>query len=292
MRIKKTYPAVYLWAVVLPLALVLQLVIVLPGLAGDEKTTSEPGLISHRGLGFGHPENSLAAIGAAMENGVQGVEIDLRTTADGHIVLLHDPQLERTTTGKGLVRGKKWSELKTLRLLDEDGRPSVSGIPDFAAVLRLVKNHPGLKLALDLKEVDAVAAAKMVLQHGVEKQALFFVADPMDTGLSQSITALDPDLNIIVNMLGWWKIEDIPLFAARALGAKTLFASEWFFPHRGFHRLADEGIEVVVYLWGTKDLPERYRRAVELGAAYVSCDDPKILLALEQRSGKEKKARP
>jgi glycerophosphoryl diester phosphodiesterase len=96
----------------------------------------------------------------------------------------------------------------------------------------------------------------------------------------KTIKEFHPDLRITVDMLTWWKIEDVPLFAAHALDADTLFASEWFFPKRGFKALAQEGIPVVVYLWGLQDLEKRFRQAVKLGASAVSCDDPLSLLPL------------
>ncbi len=248
--------------------------------AGEERFDVK--LTSHRGLTTPFPENSLKAIQAIIEMGLHGVEVDLRTTMDDHIIIIHDKHLERTTTGKGLVSEATWEEIEKLNLksIDKSGQPAPTSfkVPDFHQVLQLVKQHPHIELALDLKAVDAVKAAKMVLAHGMEKQAHFFIADPMNTALAKSITRLSPDLRITVDMLTWWKIEDVPLFTAKALETDTLFASEWFFPKRGFSHLKKEGVSVIVYLWGQHDLEKRFRRAVELGAGAVSCDNPKILL--------------
>ncbi len=236
-------------------------------------------LISHRGKQFGFPENSLAAIKAVIKNGIHGVEVDLRTTADGHIVIIHDERLERSTTGTGKVREKSWSEMQQLYLKDSTGTVTACKVPDLHSVLALVAQHPQVVLGLDLKDVDAVQVAQQVLDKGVQKQVLFFVADPMDTQLAKSITGVHPELRIIVDMLSWWKIEDIRLFAAKALETDLLFASEWFFPKRGFHHLRKNGIEVVVYLWGTHDLVERYKKAADLGASYVSTDNPLFIVS-------------
>lgn len=237
-------------------------------------------LISHRGLHEKYPENSIAAIQSLIQKGLHGVEIDLRTTKDGHIVLMHDERLERTTTGEGVVRETRWQDIRKLNLKRADGSPTPHGVPDFKAALLAVKNHPQFELALDLKDVNAVDAADLVLAHGALNQVHFFIADPMNTQLAKSIKELHPGLRITVNMLTWWKIEDVPLFAAHALDADTLFASEWFFPKRGFKALARAGIPVMVYLWGRHDLEKRFRQAVELGAIAVSCDDPLSLLPL------------
>ena len=58
-------------------------------------------IIAHRGASGQAPENTLAAIRKAMAIGVDMIEIDVRQTRDGAIVLMHDRTLNRTTNGKG-----------------------------------------------------------------------------------------------------------------------------------------------------------------------------------------------
>ncbi len=71
-------------------------------------------LVAHRG-GAGHcPENTLAAIEYALRLGVEAIEVDLRLSADGHLVLIHDPDLARTTNGHGPVSGLTARELAQL----------------------------------------------------------------------------------------------------------------------------------------------------------------------------------
>ena len=73
-------------------------------------------VVSHRGDWRNAPENSLQAIKNCITMGVDMVEIDIRETKDGHLVVIHDKTLDRTTNGKGKV--KEWSldSLKTLYL--------------------------------------------------------------------------------------------------------------------------------------------------------------------------------
>ena len=72
--------------------------------------------IAHRGLWSAAPENSLAAIRAAAELGVEFVEIDTQATADGHLVVIHDKTLDRTTSGKGIIRASSFATVRDLRL--------------------------------------------------------------------------------------------------------------------------------------------------------------------------------
>lgn len=76
--------------------------------------------LGHRGMHLGYPENSLAAIEAVIHHGLHRVEVDVHTTADDHIVLMHDERVERTTTGSGKGGEMKWREVEQLRFKDSD----------------------------------------------------------------------------------------------------------------------------------------------------------------------------
>lgn len=77
--------------------------------------------IAHRALWSAAPENSLAAIRGAAELGVEFVEIDTQATADGHLVVIHDKTLDRTTSGSGIVGATSFSAVRELRLRDGAG---------------------------------------------------------------------------------------------------------------------------------------------------------------------------
>lgn len=68
---------------------------------------------AHRGASGHAPENTLAAIRLALAMDAQMCEIDVQPTADGHLVLLHDDTLNRTTTGSGALSSKSLQEVKT-----------------------------------------------------------------------------------------------------------------------------------------------------------------------------------
>ena len=68
---------------------------------------------AHRGASGHAPENTLAAMRVAMEMGAHMSELDIQQTADDRLVLLHDDDLERTTSGSGLLWQKNLAELQT-----------------------------------------------------------------------------------------------------------------------------------------------------------------------------------
>lgn len=71
-------------------------------------------VIAHRGDSAHRPENTLASFASALELGAELVELDVQLTADGHVVVLHDPNVDRTTSGQGDVRRMTLPEVKAL----------------------------------------------------------------------------------------------------------------------------------------------------------------------------------
>jgi glycerophosphoryl diester phosphodiesterase len=71
-----------------------------------------PMIIAHRGAKGMAPENTLAAFRLGLEQGCEGIELDIHLTADGEIVVCHDETLDRTTDGKGRIRDKTLQEIK------------------------------------------------------------------------------------------------------------------------------------------------------------------------------------
>jgi glycerophosphoryl diester phosphodiesterase len=69
---------------------------------------------AHRGASAIAPENTLAAFRLAHELGADGVELDVQLSADGHVVVIHDETLDRTTSGKGPVCRRTLEELRAL----------------------------------------------------------------------------------------------------------------------------------------------------------------------------------
>ena len=99
-----------------------------------------PLVIAHRGHSVGAPELTLAAFTKAISHGADMIEADVRLTKDGHLVLMHDATVDRTTNGTGAVADFRWAEIRRLDAggwFDDrfTGEPvaSVSELMDLAA---------------------------------------------------------------------------------------------------------------------------------------------------------------
>ncbi|MFQ5828558.1 MAG: glycerophosphodiester phosphodiesterase [Candidatus Methylomirabilia bacterium] len=107
-------------------------------------------LAAHRGGARLWPENSLLAFKNVIGLGVDLIEFDVHLTRDGHVVVLHDPTLERTTTGVGEVRAARLAELRQVRLKDRDGGETGEPIPTLEELLDLVAPTP-VGMLLEIK---------------------------------------------------------------------------------------------------------------------------------------------
>ncbi|MDP6605173.1 MAG: glycerophosphodiester phosphodiesterase [Dehalococcoidia bacterium] len=142
-------------------------------------------VISHRTNMGTQPENTLAGIGAAINDGVDAIEVDVRATADGVPVLMHDASLRRTTGDSRDVAAVTLAELGASRVAgpagepgDEAGsQPQPQAVPSLAAALAAVN---GLcTLVLEVKQAgieQAVAAA--VRDAGAQQWCWLWSFDP------------------------------------------------------------------------------------------------------------------
>ncbi|MFI5691703.1 glycerophosphodiester phosphodiesterase [Kribbella sp. NPDC051586] len=72
-----------------------------------------PRVVAHRGASEVNPEHTLAAYRRAIEVGADGLECDVRLTADGHLVCVHDRRIERTSNGRGVLSTMSLAELES-----------------------------------------------------------------------------------------------------------------------------------------------------------------------------------
>ena len=77
-------------------------------------TLPTPIIFAHRGASAHAPENTLAAFDLAVEQGADGIELDVKLSSDGHVVVIHDPTVDRTTGAHGQVKDMSLDELRDL----------------------------------------------------------------------------------------------------------------------------------------------------------------------------------
>ena len=96
-------------------------------------------VVSHRGDWRNAPENSLQAFKNCIDMGVDMIELDLKKTKDGELVIMHDKKIDRTMNGKGTPESYTLDSLKTLRLKNGASCKTRHHIPTFREVMQLCK---------------------------------------------------------------------------------------------------------------------------------------------------------
>lgn len=146
-----------------------------------------PLLFAHRGGAKLAPENTLEAFRAAVERwGADVLEMDVRRTRDGALIVIHDETVDRTTDGSGAVGDLTLAEVRSLdagfRFRDLDDRPSFRGrgvkVPLFSEVLEA---FPGTRLNVDAKSPE-VAPELISLVTGAGAQHRVLLASALEQG--------------------------------------------------------------------------------------------------------------
>lgn len=161
---------------------------------------------SHRAAHQKYPENSIKAIKECIRLGVDIVELDVRQTKDGELVIMHDKTVDRTTNGTGEVNSLTFNELNKLYLLFNN-EESGEKIPRFEDVLKETKNR--ILIDIDFKEdsIDAVNKTyALIKKYDMEDQILFFIHDYKHITLLQN---LNPKVKIMPRAYSKQDVKDI-----------------------------------------------------------------------------------
>ena len=148
---------------------------------------------AHRATEAGYPENSLSAIQNAINLGIEMVEIDIRETKEGELVLMHDATIQRTTTGTGNVSSFTLQELKQFNLEKSNGALTNEKIPTLKEVFDLARGKIYINLDLDEKAPFA-KVYDLAKQYGMLKQVQFYTKD---NSIIRSMLTKNPDLVVL-----------------------------------------------------------------------------------------------
>ncbi|QTD38585.1 glycerophosphodiester phosphodiesterase family protein [Polaribacter batillariae] len=117
---------------------------------------------SHRGGIYWNnaPENTIKSFERTLGTGTDIIEIDIRKTSDGKLIVMHDSDLERTTNGTGKISHRTLSYIKSLKILNRDGQITDNLVPTLEEVMRFAK---GKTLVMIDKANDSFEEVKNIL---------------------------------------------------------------------------------------------------------------------------------
>lgn len=143
--------------------------------------TSKPDyifVIAHRADWRNAPENSIEGVQRAIKMGVDMVEIDIKKTLDGEFVLMHDHSIDRTTTGKGLVRELTLEQIKNVRLKAGHDIKTYCKVPTLRELLLACKDRVLINIDGGGDYIDEIRP--MLYETGTERQVLIKGSAPAE----------------------------------------------------------------------------------------------------------------
>jgi glycerophosphoryl diester phosphodiesterase len=253
---------------------------VLLGLAASAPAAAPPLVAAHRGGALLWPENSLLAYRNALALGVDFLEADVHLTADGEVVLLHDPTLDRTTTGTGPVAERRLVELAPLRLRAGDGTPTDEPLPTLRQLLALLAPSRA-RLLLEIK-VDGArrpypgiegTVLALIRARGLAARVLIMAFRP-DT--LRRVRALDASIPTVLLVRGTRIQRDGAAAVVRE--ARDVGASHLGIDHRAIDAAtvaAARAAGLVLGAWTVNAEPDM-RRMIALGVGVIISDRPDL----------------
>ncbi|GAB5537285.1 MAG: glycerophosphodiester phosphodiesterase family protein [Rubricoccaceae bacterium] len=245
-------------------------------------TPDAPILVSaHRGGPVpGLVENSLEAFENTLNVTAALIEMDLQSTKDSVLVLLHDETLDRTTTGTGTVSARTLAEVRTLRLVTEDTLVTSFRIPTFSETLAWA-DHRAI-LLLDVKpEIGFERVIAAVRRAGAEDRVVVIVYSLADL---LAVQRMAPDLNVSATVTTEEDLDE--LVASGADLSRVIVFGGVGVPDAGVvERLHAMGLRVQAgtFRVDASATPETYTPFLDAGADVLSTDNVRAATVAAQR---------
>ena len=147
--------------------------------------------IGHRGAKGYEPENTLVSFKKALQMGADGIELDVHLSVDGHLIVIHDETVDRTTNGKGVVNQLTLQELKAFRIND------TYEIPTLEEVLDLVNQKCFVNI--ELKNQDTAEKVVQIIEHYISVKNwnhAHFLVSSFDWNALQQVRFLNDGIRI------------------------------------------------------------------------------------------------
>lgn len=275
--------------------------VAVPYLGEKRETEGRPRVIAHRGASAMQPEHTLAAYTTAFDLGVDGIECDVRLTADHHLVCVHDRRADRTSNGKGVISTLELATLEELdwaswKKLDDGSRANEQADHDPARGRLLTLNRLLDALTSQRQELITLIETKHPTRYGglVERQ---LVSALREFGLTTGDLTQLPHVRVMSFSL-------LALMRMRGLAPQVplVYLVEQSAPRLSWDGSLPSGVNIVgldmkivrrspalvkahqrrgheVFVW-TVNQPEDVERCVDLGVDALISDRPRDVMAL------------
>lgn len=229
---------------------------------------------AHRSFHTNAPENSIKSVKNAVEAGIDIIEIDVRTTKDSVLVLMHDKDIDRITTGKGLIKNYTFSELQQFNLKMKDS-VTLDKIPLLEDALQMAKGK--VIVNLDLKAVNYKQLYQMLKKYNMEKEVISYTGTREEVNKMLRIDALYAVMPLVKTK------EEMLYFHQNTKSPLQHFTNESFTKDNMDWIQKNNKIVFVNTLWDEDDSfvlgkMEAMDSVIALKPSIIQTDHPKLLI--------------
>jgi glycerophosphoryl diester phosphodiesterase len=185
--------------------------------------------IAHRGAKGYEPENTLKAFQKALDLNADGIELDVHLSADGHIIVIHDETIDRTTNGKGFVNTLSLTELKSFLIENQYEIPTLNEVFDLTDKKCLIN--------IELKGVGTSNKVVSLIEEYISDKNWnyeHFIISSFDWNYLEEVRNLNP--NIAIGVLTEENLDTALAFAEK-IKARAI--------HPDYHLLNMENVNQV-----------------------------------------------
>lgn len=242
-------------------------------------------VFAHRGASNSMPENSLAALKRAVEDGADGAEFDVQRCATGELVVFHDESLGRALGEVGLLAETPLARLRALSLDSLDRRagraPTDQRVPTLAEWLEAVPSDFLLNLEVKAKTfVDAelgLACAQAIADFERLETTVISSFHPAALFQAARLPGRQPSLGALVEGTSGWQLRLTAALVACPVAIHPHHSLVTMARVQRWHRLGR-----AVFVW-TVDDPEEARRCLEAGVDGIITNEPALMRPLCER---------
>jgi glycerophosphoryl diester phosphodiesterase len=252
-------------------------------------------VIAHRGgLGAG-PENTLFLFRRALDQGADVLDMDLRSTADGELVLLHDKTVDRTTNGRGQVRDLTLPELKQLDAAHDWSPDNGNSFPLRGKGIRIptlaevFDAFPEVRLNLELKEHQpnvAESLCKLILEYKRPDQVMIASSKAESMKSFRSVCPNVATSATASEAFAFYWLQRFHMASLYSPSAQTLQIPPYYKDKpliTARSVVAAHSRNMRIYVWTVNDV-EQLQRLIELGVDGIITDYPARLTTLLGRN--------
>ena len=233
-------------------------------------------IIAHRGSHLNVPENTLAAYESAIKEGADYVEIDLRTTKDEQLVIMHDESVTRMTGKNGNIKDLNYSDIKDLKVKPARKEDTTTyRVPDFSSVLNLCKGR--INIYLDFKDANVREAYKLIKKYGMQNNVVVYLNKEEQYRQWKNVAPQIPLMSSLPENMDNTGLNSL-------LDKRHLDVVDNAYDSNMVRLLHNRKIAVWLDVQGNDEKPEKWDQALKLGVDGLQTNHPESLIKyLESR---------